>query len=202
MRSSAVDSIRRGRCSSTTARRTSTPQPRSASRCITSRLPTGCASTFAQSCRPDRSALNRHSAHFTAIARISAPIFVAQVAVLANAVADTVITGHYKADHLAAIGLGASIWSSVFIPLMGVLQGLSPIVARHYGANDPLAIGRELRGGFWVGVCLAVPMVLLFTFPDPVLHWAKIPAAVLPLSRSYLQWLACGVPALMVARVF
>src|SRR5689334_6099608 len=42
-----------------------------------------------------------HLAHLRSILRISAPIFNAQIAVLANAVADTVITGHYHADHLA-----------------------------------------------------------------------------------------------------
>ncbi|MEP6702786.1 MAG: MATE family efflux transporter [Betaproteobacteria bacterium] len=139
---------------------------------------------------------------FAAIARISAPIYVAQIAVMANAVADTIITGHYNANHLAAIGLGAAIWASVFIPMMGVILGLSPIIARHFGANEPEAIGRELRAGIWVGMALAVPMMLLFTFPDAVLRWAQVPETVLPLSRRYLQWLACGVPALMVARVF
>src|SRR2546421_2553908 len=90
-------------------------------------------------------------AHFRAIARISAPIFIAQIAVLANAVADTIITGHYNADHLAAIGLGSAIWASVFIPMMGVIQGLSPIIARHFGARETLQIGRQVRAGIWIG---------------------------------------------------
>lgn len=143
-----------------------------------------------------------HLAHQGAILRISAPIFVAQIAVMANAVADTIITGHYHADHLAAIGLGSAIWASVFIPLMGVVQGLSPIIARYYGANQPLEIGRHLRAGVWIALALSGLMAIAFTFPDPMLEWAQIPPAVLPLSRRYLQMLAFGVPALMLARVF
>ena len=141
-------------------------------------------------------------AHVAGIVRISAPIFIAQIAVLANAVADTIITGHYKADHLAAIGLGSAIWASIFIPMMGIIQGLSPIIARHFGANEPQAIGRQVRAGVWIGLALSVPMVVAFAFPDPMLSWAQIPESVLPLARNYLQWLACGVPALMLARVF
>ena len=140
--------------------------------------------------------------HFAAITRLSAPIFVAQVAVLANAVADTIITGHYKADHLAAIGLGSAIWASVFIPLMGILQGLSPIIGRHFGAGEPDAIGRQVRAGAWLAVALTVPTVIAFAFPDPILRLAQIPDNVRPLTRAYLQALACGVPALMLARVF
>ena len=133
---------------------------------------------------------------------MSAPIFVAQVAVLANGVADTVITGHYKADHLAAIGLGSAIWASVFIPLMGVTQGLSPIIGRHFGAGETRRIGREVRAGVWLACALTIPVLLLFGFPDPVLELAQIPETIRPLTRLYLQALACGVPALMLARVF
>ena len=139
---------------------------------------------------------------YRAILRMSAPIFVAQVAVLANGVADTVITGHYKADHLAAIGLGSAIWASVFIPLMGVIQGLSPIIGRHFGAGDARAIGREVRAGVWLASALTIPILLLFAFPDPILELAQIPDTIRPLTRFYLQALAVGVPALMLARVF
>lgn len=142
------------------------------------------------------------SGHFAAILRLSTPIYVAQIAVLANAVADTIITGHYKADHLAAIGLGSAIWASVFIPLMGILQGLSPIIARHFGAGEPRAIGPQVRAGAWLALALAVPIVLAFAFPDAILRLAQIPDSVRPLTRAYLQALACGVPALMLTRVF
>ena len=144
----------------------------------------------------------RPAGNVGAILRLSAPIFVSQIAVLANAVADTIITGHYRADHLAAIGLGSAIWASVFLPLMGILQGLSPIIARHYGAQEPEAIGRHVRAGVWLALALAVPIMLLFGFPDPILELAQIPDAVRPLTRGYLQALAFGVPALMLTRVF
>ena len=90
--------------------------------------------------------------HFAAIARLSAPIYIAQIAVFFNSVADTIISGHYHVDHLAAIGLGSAIWASVFLPTMGVLQGLSPIIARYFGANDLPGIGRLVRSGVWVAV--------------------------------------------------
>ena len=143
-----------------------------------------------------------HLAHQGAILRISAPIFVAQIAVMANAVADTIIAGHYHADHLAAIGLGSAIWASVFIPLMGIVQGLSPIIARFHGARQPLEIGRHVRAGTWIALALSALMMAAFSRPDFMLEWAQIPPAVLPLSRRYLQLLAFGVPALMLARVF
>ena len=140
--------------------------------------------------------------HIAAIIRLSTPIFVAQIAVMAYAVADTIITGHYHTDHLAAIGLGSAIWASLFLPMMGVVQGLSPIIGRHFGADEPRAIGCEFRAGVWVALALTVPIAIAFAFPDPILRLAQIPDNVRPLTRAYLQALACGVPALMLTRVF
>ncbi|MEO8133724.1 MAG: MATE family efflux transporter [Betaproteobacteria bacterium] len=149
-----------------------------------------------------RGSTHRPSEHFAAIARLSAPIYVAQIAVFANAVADTIFAGHYHVDHLAAIGLGSAIWASLFLPTMGVLQGLSPIIGRCFGAGDFATIGRHLRAGAWLALALSVPMLIVFAFPEGVLQLAQVPAGVRPLTKAYLHALAFGVPALMLARVF
>jgi len=31
--------------------------------------------------------------------------------------------------------------------MMGIIQGLSPIISRHFGAKEPVEIGRQLRAG-------------------------------------------------------
>ena len=59
-----------------------------------------------------------------------------------------------------------------------------------------------MRAGVWLACALALPVLLLFGFPDPVLELAQIPETIRPLTRLYLQALAYGVPALMLARVF
>ena len=86
--------------------------------------------------------------------------------------------------------------------MMGILQGLSPIIGRFFGAGDFSAIGRHLRAGAWLALALSIPMMLVFAFPDAALELAQVPAGVRPLTRNYLHALAFGVPALMLARVF
>jgi MATE family multidrug resistance protein len=61
------------------------------------------------------------------------PIFVGQVAVMLYAVVDTVLTGHASATDLAAMGLGAGVYSSVFVSLLGAINALNPIIAQHHG---------------------------------------------------------------------
>jgi hypothetical protein len=49
------------------------------------------------------------------------PVLVAQLAVMAHGVIDTLMAGRCTED-LAAVGIGASIYFSVFVGLMGVLR--------------------------------------------------------------------------------
>ncbi|MEB2336192.1 MAG: MATE family efflux transporter, partial [Burkholderiales bacterium] len=79
------------------------------------------------------------------ILRLAWPVFVGQLAVMLNGVVDTVMAGRLSAVDVAAIGLGASIYVSVYIGLMGVLLALSPVVAQHYGAERFEQIGLETR---------------------------------------------------------
>jgi len=53
------------------------------------------------------------------VVRLAWPVLVAQLAVIASGVLDTVMAGRYAAVDLAAVGIGASVYFSVFIGLMG-----------------------------------------------------------------------------------
>ena len=69
------------------------------------------------------------------ILRLAWPVFIGQLAVMASGVIDTVMAGQLSARDLAAVGLGASIYISVYVSLMGVLLALTPIAAQHFGAG-------------------------------------------------------------------
>jgi len=57
------------------------------------------------------------------------------------AVVDTVLTGHASPTDLAAMGLGAGVYSSVFVSLLGAINALNPIIAQHHGGQRHVAIG-------------------------------------------------------------
>lgn len=62
------------------------------------------------------------------------PVLIAQAAVMANGVIDTLMAGRLSPVDLAAVGIGASIYATVFVTAMGVLLALTPVVSHHYGA--------------------------------------------------------------------
>ena len=76
-----------------------------------------------------------HAALAKRIVILGWPVLIAQLAVMAHGVIDTIMAGHYSARALATVGLGSSIYFSIFVTLMGVLIALTPITAQHFGAG-------------------------------------------------------------------
>lgn len=137
-----------------------------------------------------------------AIVKLGWPVLIAQLAVMINGVIDTVMAGRLSAVDLASVGVGASIYISVFVTLMGVLLALTPVVAQLWGAGRYAEIGEEVRQCVWLGAFLAAVACVLIYFPDPFLRIAQVAPEVEVKTRLYLRTIALGVPAMLMFRVF
>ena len=137
-----------------------------------------------------------------AILRLAWPVLIAQLAVIASGVLDTVMSGRYSAVDLAAVGIGASVYFSVFIGLMGVVQALSPIAGQLFGGKHYEKIGDETRQTAWLALALSAFGVMMLSFPEPFLRLTGAPAEVEARTRAYLQGIAWALPAMLLFRVF
>lgn len=128
------------------------------------------------------------------------PVLLGQLAAIAYGVIDTMMTGHSSPADLAAMGLGASVYASVFISLMGVVNALNPIVGQHYGAQRESAIGASYVQGLWLALFLAALGFPLLAFPE--LWLARVGAApeVEALVTRYLRILSLALPASLMFR--
>ncbi len=88
------------------------------------------------------------------IAGLAWPVLIGQLAIIAFGVIDTAMVGRYSAVDLAALGLGSSIYISVYIGLTGILTALQPITAQLYGARRYSEIGEEVRQALWLALAL------------------------------------------------
>jgi MATE family multidrug resistance protein len=136
------------------------------------------------------------------VVRLAWPVLVAQLAVIATGVLDTIMAGRYSAVDLAAVGIGASVYFSVFVGLLGVVQALSPIAGQLFGGKHYERIGEETRQTAWIALGLAAVGVLLLAFPEPFLRLADAPPEVEEKTRAYLLGVAWALPALLFFRVF
>ena len=128
------------------------------------------------------------------------PILIGQVAGMAFAVTDTVLSGRASSVDLATMGLGLSVYATVFVGLMGATTALNPIVAQHFGGGRLTAIGATYVQGLWMALFLsALGMVPLLT-ADAWLPWLHAPLEVEAQVARYLRVLALALPGALMFR--
>jgi MATE family multidrug resistance protein len=128
------------------------------------------------------------------------PILIGQFAVMAFAVVDTVLSGHASSVDLATMGLGLSVYSTVFVGLMGATSALNPIVAQHFGGGRLSAIGATYVQGLWMALFLSALGVFPLLFGNLWLPWLHAPSEVEPHVARYLRILALALPGALMFR--
>ncbi len=136
------------------------------------------------------------------IARLAWPVFIGQVAVLAFATVDTVMTARQSSLDLAALAIGGSVYISVFIGLMGVVLAVGPIVGQLYGAHKLAEAGRQLHQAMWLALGLSVLGCTVLLFPQPFLDLARARPDVAEKVRAYLAALAFALPSALLFTAF
>jgi MATE family multidrug resistance protein len=136
------------------------------------------------------------------IVALAWPVLIGQLAVIAFGVLDTAMAGRASAADLAAIGLGGSIYVTVYISLMGVLQALSPIAGQLYGARKHGEIGEEVRQAAWLGLALSAVGMLILWFPAPLLQLADATPELAEKATAYLRYEALALPAALGFRIY
>ena len=119
---------------------------------------------------------------------------------MAYGVIDTVMTGHASPTDLAAMGLGASVYGTVFVGLMGVMGALNPIIAQHHGAGRQAEIGVDYVQGFWLALLISGPGCVVLGVPELWLSAVGAAPEVNALVSRYLRVLSVGLPAALMFR--
>jgi MATE family multidrug resistance protein len=132
------------------------------------------------------------------IAPLAWPVFVGQVAVLAFSTVDTVMVARASALDLAALAVGASVYISIFVGLMGVVLAIGPIAGQLFGAGKLKESGHETQQAMWLALALSVPGCALLLMPEPFLALARADPAVAAKVRAYLSGLALALPPALV----
>jgi MATE family multidrug resistance protein len=136
------------------------------------------------------------------ILRLAWPLYIGQLAVMVNGIIDTAMAGRLSAQDLAAVGLGSSVYVSVYVSLMGVLLALSPIAAQHLGAGRRAEVGAAFWQAVWVALALSVPGCIALGWSQPWIALADAPAELAGRIDAYLGYTAAGIPAALLFRCF
>ena len=106
----------------------------------------------------------RRTAVLTEVAKLwhlAWPVVIGQLATVGMSVADVAMTGHLSADDLAAVSLGASIWTIVIVTVMGIMMAINAVVAHEVGAGTPSRIPHAVRQSLWKAVGIGLIATVL-----------------------------------------
>lgn len=130
------------------------------------------------------------------------PVLVGQLAVLAFGTIDTLLVARHSPEDLAAFAVGTAAYVTVFVTLMGVLQAVSPIVGRLFGARQLHAAGAQVHQGLWLALALTVLGDSVLLFPGAFLSLAKTDPAASAKVQAYLAAQAFSLPAALLFTVY
>ncbi len=124
------------------------------------------------------------------MARHAGTVMVGQLAVMAFSITDTVVAGRFNDQALAALSIGASIYVSVYVSLMGVMQALLPVYAELHGSKRYPELGRSVRQSLYLAALMVLLGMAIMLHPQPLLHAAQVPDLLRPAVQAYLGILA------------
>lgn len=131
--------------------------------------------------------------------QLAGPLIVNNLAIAGMQVADAKMSGALGASSLAAVAVGSSVWFFFFTICLGLLMAISPIASRHFGAGHPELIGRYTRQGMYLGIAIAIPIILIAYFVVPgLLVYIGIDPEFRAVTIDYVKAIALGAPAIFV----
>ena len=136
------------------------------------------------------------------IARHAGTVLVGQLATMAFSITDTIVAGRYADTSLAALSVGAAVYVSVFVALMGVLQALLPVWAELHGARRHAAVGQSFRQALYLCAITIVLGMAILLFPGAILRWTDVPHAMRLEVEQYLAVLALALPPSLLFRMY
>jgi multidrug resistance protein, MATE family len=132
--------------------------------------------------------------------KLAIPLASAQVAQAATGFVDTVMMGWLGQDVLAAGGLATIVFMAFMMTGIGIVSGVSPLVAEAYGANQARRIGQIVRQGLWIALLLAIPGMQIIAHLDGTMRQFGQTPTTVTLADAYLSVMAWGLfPAIAFA---
>ena len=123
------------------------------------------------------------------------PMLVGQLATVGMGVADVAMTGHVSAEELAAVSLGASVWSIVLVTVMGIMMAINTVVAHEMGAANYHLIAHSVRQSLWKGLGVGVLACAAANLATLLFDHIGLDQAVNDKASMFVHVISLGMPA-------
>jgi multidrug resistance protein, MATE family len=129
--------------------------------------------------------------------KLAIPLIGAQLAQSAIGLVDTLMMGRLGQETLAAGGLAAMTFMAFLYTAIGIVMGVSPIVAATYGSGQKSKIEQVLGQGWWLVIGLTLPNMWCLANLDVLMRQLGQAETTIILGNTYLDIMVWGfLPAL------
>jgi MATE family, multidrug efflux pump len=123
---------------------------------------------------------------FQVLTRLSAPVVIAQVGMMAMGVIDTMMIARVGVAELAAVAIASTFawsWGSLG---QGVIHGMDPMVSQAHGAGDGEGAALALQRGIVIAVLASIPIGLIWVATGSALELLGQDPQVSYLAQTYM----------------
>lgn len=128
------------------------------------------------------------------------PVLIGQLATVGMGVADVAMTGHTSAAELAAVSLGASIWSIIIVTVSGTMMAMNTVVAHEVGAGEFGRIPHSVRQALWTALAVGVVAALLANLATLLFDHLHMAPEVNARASLFVHVISFGLPAFAAYR--
>ncbi len=129
-------------------------------------------------------------------------IALGQLATMAYGVTDAVVAGRYSDEALATLAVASSIFISIYVSLMSVMQALMPIYSELHGAKKPLELGSAFRQAVYLALALMLLGMAVMMQSGFFLALFGVPEKLRPGAEHYLSILGWALIPTIGFRMF
>ena len=129
------------------------------------------------------------------LVKLSVPITIGQVALIATGFVDTIMAGHISPLALGAIAVGANLWIPVYLFSVGLMMAVSSMVSHYFGAAQYASIRDLIKQSLLVSGVLGGLGFFTVRQLSILLDWIGIDAGIVPVATDYLLAVSWGIPA-------
>jgi MATE family multidrug resistance protein len=130
-----------------------------------------------------------------AVWQLAWPMLVGQLATVGMGVADVAMTGHVSAEELAAVSLGASVWSIVLVTVMGIMMAINTVVAHEVGAAQFARIPHVVRQALWKGLGVGLLACIAANLATLLFDHIGLDQPVSDKASMFVHVISIGMPA-------
>lgn len=130
--------------------------------------------------------------------KLTAPVALSQLGMMAMGAVETLIIGHVGATELAASALG-NVWEWTWLCLgLGLVMGIDPLISQAHGRGDGPGTALAMQRGIVLGLLASVPICLALVITEQALSFLGQDPEVAALAGRYNLYKLPTVPCFLV----